>query len=198
VHTLVHLVGGPLPERGVTVDWLNLETTRIALRAAANAEVPRVLFLSPAGDDSRSENEYLTAKARAEEVIRASGLEFAIFRCAPILGSGGTLETFLERGVTSRLRDIRVNPIAVDDAVAALVSADTRSAEVRGTWELGGPDALTFGELADRTGARGGLLSRPPRELAELYGESALADPSAAVEQFGLTLTPLDEALRRG
>src|ERR671919_1154539 len=39
VHTLVHLVGGPLPDPGVTVRWLNLETTEVALRAAENAEV---------------------------------------------------------------------------------------------------------------------------------------------------------------
>src|SRR5437773_11292492 len=44
VHTLVHLVGGPLPDRGVTVEWLNLDTIQVALRAAVNAEVRRVLF----------------------------------------------------------------------------------------------------------------------------------------------------------
>src|SRR5438128_2822934 len=38
VHTLVHLVGGPVPDRGVTVEWLNLETAKVAVRAAENAE----------------------------------------------------------------------------------------------------------------------------------------------------------------
>src|SRR5688572_24215049 len=45
VHTLVHLIGGPVPERGATARWLNLETTEVALRAAENAEVARVIFL---------------------------------------------------------------------------------------------------------------------------------------------------------
>jgi uncharacterized protein YbjT (DUF2867 family) len=130
-------------------------------------------------------------------VIRASGLEHAIFRCAPILGPGGSLVTLLERGVPARLRDDLVNPIALEDVVAALVTADGRDAEVRGTWSLGGPEELNFGELADRAGARGGLLTRPPRELVELYEEAAVADPADAVEQFGLALTPLDEALGR-
>src|SRR2546426_689845 len=49
VHTIVHLVGGPMPERGVSVEWLNLETATVALRAARNAEVRRFLFLSPIG-----------------------------------------------------------------------------------------------------------------------------------------------------
>src|SRR5919108_2662679 len=43
VHTLVHLVGGPLPDRGISMEWLNLETSQVAMRAAGNAEVRRVL-----------------------------------------------------------------------------------------------------------------------------------------------------------
>src|SRR5437867_1192516 len=104
VHTLVHLVGGPLPEPGVTAGWLNLETTQVALRAAENAEVRRVLFLSPLGADPSSDNPYLAAKGAAEKAIAASKLEFSIFRCAPILGEGSALSTLLARGGPSRGR----------------------------------------------------------------------------------------------
>jgi NADH dehydrogenase len=195
VHTLIHLVGGPMPERGVTVEWLNLETTEVALRAAENAEVRRVLFLSPMGADPSSDNAYLSAKGRAEQAIAASKLEYAIFRSAPILGEGSALSSMLTRGIPSRVRDAKLNPIAVEDVAAALVAGDTRDEEVRGSWELGGPEVVTLKELAGRSGSRSGILSRSPQALVDLYGRDAVADPTKAVAQFGLRLIRLDEAI---
>ena len=71
VHTVVHLVGGPAPERGVTVAWLNVDTTEVALRAAGNAGVRRFLFLSHVGASPERDQPYLAAKAAAEEAVRA-------------------------------------------------------------------------------------------------------------------------------
>lgn len=190
VHTLVHLIGGPVPERGITVEWLNLETAEVALRAAENAEVRRVIFLSPIGADPASSDAYLAAKGLAEEAIRKAPMQHAIFRCAPILAPGSALSTFLERGIPASSRDVRANPVALADVVAAIVAADTREAEIRDSWELGGPDVLTFGELAERTGAKPRRLARQHRELTSWFGRDAVADPSRAVAQFGLTLTP--------
>ena len=187
VHTLVHLIGGPEPERGITVEWLNLDTVQVALRAASNAEVRRVLFLSPLGADPASENAYLAAKGHAEDAVRASGLEYVIFRCAPVIGKGTVLDRFLRAGLPSRARETRTNPIAVGAVVDALVAADTRASEVRGTWELGGPEVLTLGELADRSGIKSTFLSRRSSALTDLFARDAIADPAPAAEQFGLT-----------
>jgi len=207
VHTLIHLVGGPMPERGVTTEWLNLETTEVAVRAAENAEVRRVLFLSPLGADPSSDNAYLAAKGRAEQVIAASKLEYAIFRSAPILGEGSALSSMLARAIPSRMRAARLNPIAVEDVAAALLAGDTRDEELRGSWELGGPEVVTLEELAGRTGSRSGILSRPrsarrfegrprpPQALIDLYGRDAVANSAKAVAQFGLRLIRLDEAI---
>jgi uncharacterized protein YbjT (DUF2867 family) len=192
VHTLVHLIGGPLPEGDASVEWLNLDTTEVALKAAENAEVRRILFLSPLGADNASEHPYLAAKGRAEDAILGSKLEHAIFRCAPILGPGSALSLALERGLST---NARMNPIAVGDVAAMLVLADTRDAELRGAWELGGPDALTVAELSTNLGMRGGALGRVlrgvPKELSALYGRDQVADPREAVAQFGLEPSPL-------
>ena len=195
VHTLVHLVGGPLPDRGVTVEWLNLDTIQVALRAAVNAEVRRVLFCSPVGADPAATHPYLAAAGRAEEAVRGSGLEHAILRCAPVLGPGSALAMLLERGVPSRRRSAKLNPVAVADVAAALASADTRDTEMRGTWDLGGPVVVTIEDLVARAGVRRGILSRAPGGLADLYARDSVADAEQAAAQFGLRLTPLDEAL---
>jgi uncharacterized protein YbjT (DUF2867 family) len=195
VHTLVHLIGGPMPERGVTPEWLNYETTEVALRAAENAEVRRVLFLSPLGADPSSDNAYLAAKGRAEKAIAGSKLEYAIFRSAPILTEGSAFSRLLARGVPSRIRGTKLNPISASNIAEALIAADTRDAALRGTWELGGPEVFTLEQLAERSGALTGfarVLSGLPRELVDLYSRDAVADPASAVAQFGLKLRELD------
>lgn len=194
VHTLVHLVGGPVPERGVTTEWLNLDTTAVALRAAENAGVRRVLFLSPLGADPASDHPYLAAKGAAEAAIRAAPIEHAIFRCAPILGPGSALEALLERRLPAGLRSVRSNPVAVGDVADALVAADTRDTDVRGAWDLGGPDVLTFEQLAGRPDvprSKRTLSAAAAKVLADLYGRDMIADPREAAVQFGLRLTPI-------
>lgn len=194
VHTLVHLVGSPAPERGVTVEWLNLETTQVSLKAAENAEVRRVLFLSPLGADPAATDPYLSAKGRAEDAVRAAPMEHVIFRSAPILGPGSLLARVLERGIPAGLSTYRLNPIAVDDVAEALVAADTRGDELRGTWELGGPEVLTFDDLAERFARRPRPRLRHgiPKSAVSLFLRDSVADPSDAVRQFGVRLRSID------
>ena len=193
VHTLVHLVGGPAPERGVTIEWLNLETTRVALRAAENAEVVRVIFLSHLGADPASPHPYLAAKGHAEEAIRAAPTQHAILRCAPILAPRSAFRSFLERGVAGAARSAQVTPLKVQDVVSAIVAADKREAEIRGTWELGGREATTLGALADRVGGSPRGLSRfffgADPKLVALYARNAVADPSEAIQQLGIDVS---------
>ncbi|MGH2785014.1 MAG: SDR family oxidoreductase [Actinomycetota bacterium] len=187
VHTLVHLIGGPSPEPVFKIEWLNRTSTEVALRAAENAEVRRIVFLSPLGADPSSDHPYLAAKGKAEELIESSKLEYAIFRSAPIWGPGSVLEHFLERGGKSKAR---MNPIAVADVASAILAADTRDAELRGTWELGGPEVMTPAELAGRVGGK--RRSFPPRiapRLVSLYQRDQIADPSEAMRQFGIAPT---------
>jgi uncharacterized protein YbjT (DUF2867 family) len=193
-HTIVHLIGGIWPEPGMSYDLLNRDSTEAAVIAAHAAGVKRFIFLSFVGADPASSNEFLAAKGRAEEHITSSSFEHAILRCAPIAeGLGRTLERMGRgrgAGVPGRGSQ-RVNPVALSDLVAAIIAADAREAEVRGLWELGGPDVLTMDEAAARAlpGARRVRATRSaPRALLQLYGADMVADPSAAVAQFGLAL----------
>ena len=192
VHTLVHLVGGPLVEGLTTIEWLNIETTRVALRAAENAGVRRVIFVSHLGANEWSDHLYLVTKARAEEAVRNAPMEHVILRCAPVIGEGSVFSGFIESGVVRGAH--RLAPLAVADVAAAVVAADTREAELRGTWELCGPDLLTLDELAHGASPRRGfgrIFSGPPKALTSLYSRDFVADATDAVRQFGLNLTPV-------
>jgi NADH dehydrogenase len=187
VHTIVHLAGGIWPDRGVTYDHLNRETTECAAIAARSAGARRFVFLSFIGADPDSQNEFLAAKGRAEEHITATAIEHAIFRCAPILE--GLARTFarLTRGPVVNVPgsgDQRVSAIGLGEVVDALVAADARDAEVRGVWDLGG-EPRTMDELAARLapGKRRvhlGLASNAPRVLTDCYARDILAGRASA------------------
>ncbi|HLW17211.1 MAG TPA: NAD(P)H-binding protein [Actinomycetota bacterium] len=194
-HTIVHLIGGVWPEPGMSYDLLNRDSTEAAVISAHAADVKRFIFLSFVGADPASPNEFLAAKGRAELHITASPMEHVILRCAPLReGLGPTLESLGRgrgAGVPGRGNQ-RINPVSLRDVVAAIVAADAREAAVNGTWELGGPETMTMAEAASRA-LPAARLVRPargaPKALTDLYGRDMVADPTTAVEQFGLTLT---------
>ncbi|MGZ4204677.1 MAG: SDR family oxidoreductase [Actinomycetota bacterium] len=194
-HTIVHLVGGVWPVRGTTYDLFNRDSTEAAVIAAHAASVRRFVFLSFPGADPASPNEFLASKGRAEQHIMSSSFEPVIFRCAPIWESLGPLFARLGRGRGAGVPgrgDQRLNPIALGDVVSAIVAADSREAEVRGVWELGGSDVITMEEAATRAlpGARHVRARGAPKALIDVYGRDVVADPARAIEQFGLALRP--------
>lgn len=197
VHTLVHLVGGLLPERGMTYDRLNRETTEVAVIAARAAGVRRIVFLSFPGADPASSNEFLAAKGKAEDHITTSGLEHAIFRCAPVLAPGGELERFLARARRGPVFILpgsgkqRWNPIALSDVVEALVAADGREAPVHGTWDLGGPTEMPFDRVVEHVLGRVRTIHSPivpgmAKVVTDVYAADVLALAKPANESFHL------------
>lgn len=109
VHTMVHLIGG---KRG-NVDYLNRESAECAVIAAKSADVKRILYLSVVGADPVARDRYLRSKGAAEELIKAAGAEYGIFRCAPI-----------------------PRRVPLTTVVEALVRADERESFRSGVWDL--------------------------------------------------------------
>jgi uncharacterized protein YbjT (DUF2867 family) len=186
VHTIVHLIGGILPERGVSYDYLNRDTTESAAIAARAAGVRRFVFLSFPGADPASDNEFLAAKGRAEEHVLAGGLEHAILRSAPIVESLPVLFDRLARGAVVSLPGRgtqRFNPVALEAVIDALVASDAREADVRDVRTLAGDEVITMNDAVERfaPGKRpvrlrgfGGI----PKALGALYGRDLIVEPT--------------------
>lgn len=199
VHTMVHLVGGLFPSRGMSYDDLNRDFTEAAVIAARAAEIRRIIFVSHLGADAASDNEFLAAKGKAEQHVEGTGLEYAIFRCAPIVEGLSAIVEHLRRGPLIGIPGTgkqRLTPIALADVVEALIAADRRDAEVRGTWELGGPDEMSFTDAVAMSGVAGrrvpmGPLARAPRVATDLLARDLVADPAEAAAQFGLSFRPV-------
>jgi len=193
--------------------------TRNLVDAAKAAGVRRFILMSALGtsDETRDLVPYYHAKWEMERTVRESGLEYVIFRPSFVFGSdGGALQQFTRVARLSPVTPIvgsgdrKLQPIWVDAPAAA-----------NRTFELGGPDVVTWNDFWARLKEARGLrrpslhvptsimrvqatvlerLPKPPVTRDQLTmleaGDNVVTD-TAAVETFGLPLVPLDEQLRR-
>jgi uncharacterized protein YbjT (DUF2867 family) len=157
----VNLVGiiREFPGRGVTFERLHVEATRNVLAAAKGAGVKRHLQMSALGTRANATAAYHRTKFRAEELVRASGLDWTIFRPALIFGPRDAFVNMLAGYVRSYpvvpvIGDGRylLQPVAADDVARCFALALEMPETVGKTFELCGPDRLTYDELLDTIG----------------------------------------------
>jgi uncharacterized protein YbjT (DUF2867 family) len=210
VFSACSLTGGLWSRPGEDPSAAVLDPAEVFLAAATAAGVRRVVACSPAAvaTPAAAGNPHLAAKAEAERMIAASGLEHAILRCTHVLGPGGRLLDLLAAAepvpVPGDGRQ-RVAPVWVGDVATAIAAADD-AVELTATWSMSGPTELTFDALVDAVhggpvakrhvgGASEGGPGLTPAQLGVLAADS-LADPGLE-RPPGVVPTPLAEALAR-
>ena len=204
--------------------------TQNAVAAAKAAGVRRFVLMSALGvsEQTRTLVPYYEAKWAMEEAVRDSGIEHVVFRPSFVFGrDGGILPLFVRQvrwsPVTPVLGsgDRRLQPIWVEDVAAHFAGAVDLPAAANRTFELVGPDRLTWNELYDRIartlGKRRGqvhvpillartgaaVIERLPRapltrdQLTMLEAGDNVGDSVPAREAFGIEPIGLDEQLRR-
>jgi uncharacterized protein YbjT (DUF2867 family) len=230
VDAVIHLVG---IIRGRPEDFERVMTvgTRNLVAAAQEAGVRRFVLASALGLDEHSKDAvpYFAAKWKMEGAVRDSGLEHVILRPSFVFGrDGGVLPTFVRLARFAPVTPIigpgtqRLQPIWVEDLAEYYTMAIGEEAAAKRTFELGGPDAVTWNEFWERLkrvlGVRrpsvhvpfgamrlqatlterlpGAPVTRDQLTMLEL-GDNVVTEPGA-VETFELPpLLPLDEQLRR-
>jgi uncharacterized protein YbjT (DUF2867 family) len=204
--------------------------TRDLIAAAQKEGVGRFVLMSALGtdDDTKDLVPYYHAKWAMEQAVKGSGLDHVIFRPSFIFGrDGGALQIFLRQVRWSPVTPIvgpgtsRLQPIWVEDVAAYFERAVEVPEAVNRTFELGGPDVVTWNEFYEkirrtlgkrratvhlpfglvRVGAvvaerlPGAPITRDQVKMLQ-HGDNVVSSDEA-VETFGLSLVPLDDQLRR-
>jgi len=135
-------------------------------RAASEAGVERVIYLGGLGEDRDRLSTHLRSRREVERVLATGTYTLTTLRAAIIVGAGSTgfetirqLATRLPVMVTPRWVRTPCQPIAVDDALAYLVGVLGVPETAGETYEIGGPEVLTYAEMLRRTGRH---LGREP------------------------------------
>jgi NADH dehydrogenase len=225
VHLVAILTGKPEEFRSVME-----QGSRDLLDAARDAGVERFVLMSALGTTEKTKDlvPYYGAKWQMEQDVKASGLEHVIFRPSFVFGpEGGALGQFKRIAKLAPVTPIvgpgtqRIQPIWIDDLAAYFAASVEKREAANRTFELGGPDNVTWNEFWSRLKHAQGsrrpsihlpfglmraqatvleLLPKPPvtrDQLKMLGGPDNVVSNSDAVDTFDLPLVPLDEQLRR-
>ena len=140
---------------------------RTFVDAADAAGVERIVYLGGLGDDGDTLSTHLRSRREVEHVLASGEAELTTLRAAIILGEGSISFELIEQ-LASRLPVMvtpewvrtECQPIYVDDVVAYLVGVLEAPETAGETYEIGGPDVLTYEAMLERTAEA--LGRRPP------------------------------------
>ncbi|KAB7741016.1 NAD(P)H-binding protein [Nostocoides sp. F2B08] len=124
--------------------------------AAFEAGVGRIVYLSGLHPEGHL-SDHLASRVEVGDLLMASGVPTAVLQAAVILGSGSASFEML-RHLTHRLPVMvapkwlnnRIQPIAVRDVLYYLVAVAELPPEVNRTFDIGGPDVLTYRDMIQR------------------------------------------------
>jgi uncharacterized protein YbjT (DUF2867 family) len=225
VHLVAIIQGKPEQFERVMV-----QGTRNVVEAAKEAGVRRFVLMSALGtsEETKDLSLYFGSKWQMEQTVKGSGLEHVILRPSFVFGKGGGALATFQRVV--RLSpviplfgagDQRLQPIWIDDVAEYYAAAIDRPEAANRTFELGGPDVVTYEELYDRIkrvlGKRRAKLHVPfgvmrlnaailealpgpspvTRDQLKMLAVDNVVSNDDARETFDVDLVPLDEQIRR-
>ncbi|GGK86558.1 complex I NDUFA9 subunit family protein [Deinococcus radiotolerans] len=152
---VVHLVGIIAEAGDQTFERVHVEGTRNVL--AATPRGARYVHMSALGAREDSGSRYSSSKARAEALVRASGLDWTIFQPSLIFGVGDDFfgrvlrELVSKAPVVPQIGDgsFPFRPVSVQDVAQAFARAAGSRTGLHGTFTLTGPEEFTFRQLLD-------------------------------------------------
>ncbi|HIJ87853.1 MAG TPA: NAD(P)H-binding protein [Desulfuromonadales bacterium] len=199
------------------------------VRAAEKAAVRRVIYLGGLGETGDDLSEHLKSRLEVADILRSGKFATTFLRAAIIIGAGGAsfemVKALVERlpvMITPRWVTTLCQPIAVEDVISYLVGCMKDERTSGGTFDIGGPDVITYKEMMERFGRIRGrnlyILPVPvltPRLSSYWVGFITPVAPSVSMplieglknevicrehtirELIPLTLTSYDDAVRR-
>lgn len=245
---VVHLVAVIRERVGATFNAVNRDGTVNTVEAAANSGIERIVHVSALGAGPAAPR-YLHSKWAGEEAVRTGPVPYVVFRPSFIVGAGGgfaaQVADLVRLGPWYPIKQLtgwegplanvaavtpivpvmgsgryRSMPVEIDDVMKAVLGALVRDDVLGRTFEIGGPDVVTFDELLDAVGttlrlrrrrahlplpvariltAAMRILPNPPitRDELDALLLDNVCDNTEVVRAFGLALTPLSAALHK-
>ena len=197
--------------------------------AAREANVHRIIYLGGLGVDNNELSSHLASRQQVGDVLRESRVPVTEFRAAIVVGSGSIsfeiiryLTERLPVMITPRWVATRCQPISIENVLNYLTECLGIPESVGRTFEIGGPDVLTYGDMMREYAAarklRRLLIPVPvltprlssywvdlvtpipasySRPLIEGLRSEAIVNDQSAREVFNIDLIPYGEAVRR-
>ncbi len=196
--------------------------------AAEKAAVRRVIYLGGLGETGDDLSEHLRSRLEVAEILQGGRFATTTLRAGIIIGTGGAsfemvraLVNRLPLMITPRWVATRCQPIAVNDVISYLAGSLDDERTAGGTFDIGGPEVLTYKEMMERFARiQGrklyifpvpvltpklssywvGLITPVPASvsmpLIEGLRNEVVCRDNSILDLIPLPLTPYDEAIR--
>jgi NADH dehydrogenase len=182
---VIHLVGIISEIGESTFENIHTRGTKNVVDAASKAGVRRFIHMSALGTRPNALARYHQSKRAAEEFLRASGLDFTIFRPSIIHGPGdGFVNLFVRMSRLSPILPVigpgktRMQPVPIADVAECFVSALQEPKSIGQTYDLCGGEILTLEQIMDT------ILQVSGRRRMKLHVPTPLARMQAALLEF--------------
>jgi uncharacterized protein YbjT (DUF2867 family) len=191
VYYLVHALG-----TGPSFEETDRRTAYVMAEAAHAAGVRRLVYLGGLQPEGEELSQHLRSRTEVAEILLDSGVPTVVLRAAVVLGSGSASFEML-RYLTERLPAMvtpswvrsRIQPIAVRDVLRYLVACARLPADVHRSFDIGGPDVMTYEQMMQRYAQVAGL---PRRRILRV----PVLTPSLSSHWVGL-ITPVPASIAR-
>ena len=163
---VIHIIGIIMenPSRGMTFERVHFEGMKSVVDAAKAAGVKRYIHMSALGTRAGARSDYHKTKFKAEQYVRASGLDWTIFRPSLIHGPGGEfmrLEAawarhqkppflfmpYFGRGILGMGGAGKLQPVFVNDVARAFVDAMKNPRTIGEVYPIGGSQVITWPQM---------------------------------------------------
>ncbi|MBI1870580.1 MAG: complex I NDUFA9 subunit family protein [Chlamydiae bacterium] len=228
IDTVIHLAGIRMEIGNVNFESIFYLGTRHIVDVAKAAGVKRFIFLSTFGARPKAKSRFHHYKWLAEEYLKHSGLKYTVLRPTIIYGPHDHFVTKWMRKlknlpivpILGRGKNL-IQPIGVEDVIQCILKSLTDPTKEGITYELAGPDRLSFREIVRQIGIFIGhkrklfhwplslvkffahlsefLLPHPPFTRDELWRwmEDRTSDHHKIEKEFQIKLTPFKEGLKQ-
>jgi uncharacterized protein YbjT (DUF2867 family) len=166
VDAVIHLVGIIMqqPSKEITFERMHHEGTRRVVDAARRNGVRRYIHMSALGTRPNAVSDYHRTKYLAEEYVRASGLDWTIFRPSFIHGPRGEFMQmeakwarrkappflfmpYFGAGAMGRGGAGQLQPVYVGEVARAFIDAIEKPNTIGEVYPIGGPDVVTWPQM---------------------------------------------------
>lgn len=158
IHAAYYLVHGMASGREDYGEDERFQAAAFA-RAAANAGVERIVYLGGVAPRGRP-SKHLASRLATGAILRGGRVPAIELRASMIIGPGSAswrvvrdLALRLPAMILPAWAEARTCPIALEDAVRALVDALSVPLAASGWWDLPGPEALSVREILEHVAA---------------------------------------------
>jgi uncharacterized protein YbjT (DUF2867 family) len=219
---LVHSLGSPSFEE---VDRLAAQNVA---RAAEAEGVRQIVYLGGLGDDDPDLSPHLRSRQETAKALASGAVPVTSLRAAMVVGKGSaafeTIRALVDRlpaMICPRWVSTPTQPIALDDATRFLAGVCGREETFGETYDVGGPEVMTYREMIERIarirGRRPRIVEVPvltprlsswwlhlvtpvgagvARPLIEGLRNATVAREDRIRELVPFELTPFDDAVR--